>query len=540
MKQITPSISKAGWFLGLLLLLTMLLTPSPLQANGFGEQEVRAAVETWVRYVTADARPDAVVERMEPYQVNGETVAYIAHLKDGGFCITGADALLLPVYFYSPRGTYDATNPGLQYILWEIGARLEHIRQDLAAKGPTVQQYQDELSERAAYWQDLIAGRVPASMESQAASAEPVKVKLDLTSQWHQGSPYNDQTPTLPGGSGNHTRVGCVATAMAQIMYYWKWPQTGVGNVSVTYKWRSTPNWITTTLAIDPNIDPARFAGRLRWIRVGGVGELQMNGDWDHSVLTSAQNITNTRTYSEALHNLWNRLPSRSFTNHSANLGLATYNWGILQDTHVPPPDPGDVEAAKLSYHAGLAAKMEYGIWASGAKRQNMVEALEKNFRFDQDATLGTRDKNIMIEEIQWLRPIGFAGRDSPTTGHVWVISGYNKGTDPWEFWMNLGWTNPTVIGWFSYDNVPRNFNNSQQHITRIAPLNVVRFVGASDSGDGTPDNPYQHIEEAITAAPSGATLIFKAGSDNTFSASTLTINRPFTLKGKDITIRKE
>jgi len=539
MKQITPSISKAGWFLGLLLLLTMLLTPSPLQANGFGEQEVRAAVETWVRHVTADARPDAVVERMEPYQVNGETVAYIAHLKDGGFCITGADALLLPVYLYSPRGTYDAENPALQYILWEIGARLEYIRQDLATKGPSGLQYQDELSERAAYWQDLIAGRVPARMESQAASAEPVMVKLDLTSEWHQRSPYNDQTPTLPAGSGNHTRVGCVATAMAQIMYYWKWPQTGVGSTDViTYNWRSTSNWISEPLAINPNIK-AKFAGLLQWTPTGG-GQLQMNGDWDNSVLAAAQKITNTLTYSNALHNLWNRLTPSS-TDHSANLGFATYNWDILQDTHGSSPGLGDVEVAELSYHAGLAAKMNYGIWGSGAERKNMVKALENNFRFDQDATLGTRDKNIMIEEIQWLRPIAFAGRDSPTTGHVWVISGYNKGKDPWQFWMNLGWGGINNSNdWFSYDGVPENFNDDQQHVTRIAPLDVVRFVGASDSGDGTPDNPYQHIEEAITAAPSGATLIFKAGSDNTFSASTLTINRPFTLKGKDITIRKE
>ena len=151
MKPIINRISRAAWTLGLLTILCLILVPSPLQAKGFGEQEVRAAVETWVRYVTADARPDAVVEQMEPYQVNGETVAYIAHLKDGGFCIGGADALLLPVYLYSPHGTYDAENPGLQYILWEIGARLEYIRQELAAKGPSGLQYQDELSERAAY-----------------------------------------------------------------------------------------------------------------------------------------------------------------------------------------------------------------------------------------------------------------------------------------------------------------------------------------------------------------------------------------------------
>ena len=61
------------------------------------EEEVRAAVQTWLRNVTADARPDAVVEKMEPHIVDGGTLAYIARLARGGFCIAGADELALPV-----------------------------------------------------------------------------------------------------------------------------------------------------------------------------------------------------------------------------------------------------------------------------------------------------------------------------------------------------------------------------------------------------------------------------------------------------------
>ena len=39
--------------------------------------------------------------------------------------------------------------------------------------------------------------------------------------------------PTLP--NGNKSAAGCVATAMAQIMYFWQWPYVGVGYNS--YEW---------------------------------------------------------------------------------------------------------------------------------------------------------------------------------------------------------------------------------------------------------------------------------------------------------------
>jgi hypothetical protein len=48
---------------------------------------------------------------------------------------------------------------------------------------------------------------------------------------WNQDSPYNDQCPRYD--SSTRCATGCVATAMAQIMYYNKWPD--VGNGSHTY-----------------------------------------------------------------------------------------------------------------------------------------------------------------------------------------------------------------------------------------------------------------------------------------------------------------
>jgi len=45
-----------------------------------------------------------------------------------------------------------------------------------------------------------------------------------LTTSWHQGAPYNNE---CPWGDGGRTVVGCVATASAQIMAYYKWPLEG-------------------------------------------------------------------------------------------------------------------------------------------------------------------------------------------------------------------------------------------------------------------------------------------------------------------------
>lgn len=63
-----------------------------------------------------------------------------------------------------------------------------------------------------------------------AASEERYKeIAPLLSSTWNQDSPYNDKCPVK---SGTVCPTGCVATALAQIMYYNKWPERGTG----TYK----------------------------------------------------------------------------------------------------------------------------------------------------------------------------------------------------------------------------------------------------------------------------------------------------------------
>ena len=45
-----------------------------------------------------------------------------------------------------------------------------------------------------------------------------------LTCNWSQSEPYYNLCPT--NASGEHAVTGCIATAMAQVMYYWRYPST--------------------------------------------------------------------------------------------------------------------------------------------------------------------------------------------------------------------------------------------------------------------------------------------------------------------------
>jgi hypothetical protein len=507
-----------------------------LVAAPVDEKKLNKVVETWVRHVTAHKQPQAIIARMEPYKQNDVTMAYVVHLAGGGYCLAGADSLVLPVYWYSPNGKYDPHNPELRVLLEEIATRSQYLRDEMAKGGAALQAHQDALARRAAFWEELSAGRVPAnSLAPQGANAAvmtdaSVLLELPLTSQWSQVGPYNDQCPDLPPGSGNHTLVGCVGTAMAQVMYYWRWPITGVGSANGTYSYRSTNVALSEPLANDPVI-PTGWAGRLWW----ASNNLNINGNWDESIHQSAIGITNDAPYQAALQTLWTRL-TQGQTTFSANFGATTYQWNLLQDVHPSPVPNGDAEVAKLCFHAGVAANMGYGLNVSGSG-SDIFHPLVNNFRYDPDAVLTNSDVNRMVEEIRWMRPILMGGY-GPLGGHEWVVYGSNLATSPWQFRMNLGW-GPDSSGWYSVDNIPEGYNDYQDNVIRTAPLNVVRFVGASVTGDGSPSNPHKDIQEALGAAPDGATLIFKAGSLNTFSAAQLVINRPLTLKGLNVTISK-
>ncbi len=69
-------------------------------------------------------------------------------------------------------------------------------------------------------------------IQVKAIQTERAEIKPLLKSKWNQDSPYNDKCPLY---NGSRCYTGCLATAIAQIIYYNQYPSQGVGIHS--YEW---------------------------------------------------------------------------------------------------------------------------------------------------------------------------------------------------------------------------------------------------------------------------------------------------------------
>lgn len=94
----------------------------------------------------------------------------------------------------------------------------------------------DELPDHIAYWIDLYNNTTDYIIEHHLLylqrKTSRQEVEPLLTSAWGQGCFHNELCPFTGSGPCHHASAGCVAIAMAQIMYYHKLPLKGYGEVS--------------------------------------------------------------------------------------------------------------------------------------------------------------------------------------------------------------------------------------------------------------------------------------------------------------------
>lgn len=79
-------------------------------------------------------------------------------------------------------------------------------------------------------------------LNRRASRAEKAPIPQMLTTVWNQDAPFNNLCPSI---GGQRTYTGCVATAAAQVMKYFNYPEAGTGTIS--YSDEGT----TRTLALD-------------------------------------------------------------------------------------------------------------------------------------------------------------------------------------------------------------------------------------------------------------------------------------------------
>lgn len=183
------------------------------------------------------------LDNVEPLFHHDWVVAYLVKLKPQGFMILSDITEVSPQVFVSFSGDFETlrTHPFLIYIL----DQLEYNKVQLRYLEPAISQrlvldpkdtpdsVQIELNELS--WSTLLNNTIPVAGRMADSLSASAVVPL-LKSRWNQNSPYWNYTPRV---NGVPTYTGCGATAMAQVMYYWKHPQQGQGSNSYLWNGRT-------------------------------------------------------------------------------------------------------------------------------------------------------------------------------------------------------------------------------------------------------------------------------------------------------------
>lgn len=149
---------------------------------------------------------------MQADKQSGDPLYYVfqqPHSK--GFVVASADERVVPIFCYSTEGTFN-----MDSISCCLKAILEGFEQEIAyARERNFPKYVSPINEDNDY------PSIPPLTET----------------EWNQEPPFNRYCP-IDKNTGKRCYVGCVASAQAQLMYYYKWPETGMGSHS--YQWRDT------------------------------------------------------------------------------------------------------------------------------------------------------------------------------------------------------------------------------------------------------------------------------------------------------------
>ncbi len=164
----------------------------------------------------------SIVKINEIFQIKEDaiTLMYVFNISGGGFVIVSGVDQVRPVPGYSLSGKYSDIGQPPQFmdLLDQYKKQISYAHHYNVAASPEIRKM----------WEHLSSGN-PATLNPlrDDKAVEPL-----LTTQWNQGNYYNEMCPADPAGPGGHCYAGCVATALGQVVNYFRWPLQGSGSYS--------------------------------------------------------------------------------------------------------------------------------------------------------------------------------------------------------------------------------------------------------------------------------------------------------------------
>jgi len=338
--------------------------------------------------------------------LNGNNIIYFYiynSTSTQGFVIVSGDDIVMPVLGYSTESAFKANkiNTSLQYVLDNYKNQILYA----------IQNNENATSQVTSKWTDLYT----ASSSTRAARTTTLPVAPMLPTLWDQMNEfssvltYNADCPyDAAAATPAQTITGCVATAMSQVMKYWNWPDTGVGNNTYTQS---------------PNPD--------------GIPE--QTADFTIAYHFDSMQVPYTNRANKYVAKLM------YFAGVSVNMNYGT-----------PDEDGSGAYVTAASAYGGASAET----------------ALQNNWRYPSSVGYSRRHFtqtqwiDSMINEMSSARPVIYGGQGSQG-GHCWVMDGFDNDS---FFHFNWGWSGNSD-GYFTVNNLTPNgdtFNNSQEAIIRI------------------------------------------------------------------------
>ena len=138
------------------------------------------------------------------YLSMGDAAVYVFdNAGSPGYIVLSADDVMAPVLGYADNGKFnkDEIPPQLKWWIEQYGRQIAYARESGISK----------------YVPSTRADRKPVS---------PL-----IKTKWNQSNPFNEMCPVI---NGKRTVTGCVATAMAQVMKFWNYPDQGTGSATIS------------------------------------------------------------------------------------------------------------------------------------------------------------------------------------------------------------------------------------------------------------------------------------------------------------------
>ena len=320
------------------------------------------------------------------------------NLSGGGYVVVSGDSRTYPILCYSDCGSLDINDLPTNALAWleSYNYAIQILSEDAGGSSST----------------PVITGEAVAPL---------------LATTWYQDAPYNDLCPILTVDDEKaKAPTGCVATAMAQVMFFHQWPKDPCTEIpAYTFNYDTTTHGTTgedNTAPMEmPALPPTSF-------------------DWNNMLL-SYKDVDATEAQTHAV--------------------------------------------AVLMQYCGQALRMTYNIWGSDATETAITTALRNFFGYDGNVASAKREyygilewETLIYNELLAGRPVPYAANNN-TAGHSFVCDGFDGNG---LFHINWGWDgkadgyfrlsvlNPKEVESIGSNSSPYGYNMMQEAVVGVQP----------------------------------------------------------------------